>query len=1210
MSHTYKKLSPMLLKAKVPSFGFRKVISCLGIGVFLLAAVGAMADVGLTSKSGDSYYKDFPLFHPYPDENKKIQSIDRFGPVGIGIELLQPAFQMRIKNVEEGSPAAATGKLKKGQWIESINGRVLKDIDPRRILGQIITEAEATDGRVVFRVKDEKEAPVREITVQIPVLGEYSETWPLKCEKSDRIVRDFADYLAAKGNFAGPSIGGMGLLFMLSTGEDKDLEVARKWVEELVAKYAATEKIDTYPWFAGYGGPGLCEYYLRTGDKSILPVIQKIADCMKRNMYNSAWGGRGGCPFSYMAGGHMNAAGVHVVTFLLLAKECGVDVDEYTLQESLKHFYRYAGRGNTPYGDGLPEGGFVDNGKVGGLAFAMAAATSLTPEGENSVYAKARDVSAVKGFYSTSWMLHGHTGGGIGEIWRSASMGLMYDKKPRKYREFMDNRMWFYELSRRYNGSFGIIGGGGYDKSPDEGRPWGIGLALTYTMPRKTLQLTGAQDTQYCHEYKLPDRPWGIAADDVFYSLTPGEYKPGKRQNVDAEKLETDASWPILRRLRDPEVSDDAVLMYCHHPDEGVRDMATSRLRGRTRLIPGLLNDNDPRARRAGVQAAARLPADKVTPEMFDRIIAMVEDPDESWWVVEQALACLEKADPERLAPHVDRLAHWLKHEDWWLRRSAMRGLTKMAADKRFYTRILPIIGDMVANNTRAVALGSLNGVVKELQAADREVRDFAVDVFGKAYAEFPAELQAPGGCDMQAAVDYLLNGIARNLAVLPGGFDKLYAVSKERFPKQTLPHKDLYLGADMERFGPELREAFKPIILDELIPQFVGRNRNALLREAEWEKPKRMNQFAVGKMDGSGWRHGLVDLYQKAGIDRYNWQAWGLAPDEITWQYHSFDPPEKQLKGGWRYRDITLPKGMENWFKPEFNAEKAGWKSGHAPFAYKRGKLAPLGGCTFAADNRCGCGEEPHTLWENEVLLMRTNLELPPPEPRNRYRLLVGGMSHVNAGDGFAVYIDGEQVFETTSGVGKRVGGQPVGFFIHREIADAFKDGEINLAVKTFRDDTGYIAVWFEKMRMPPLGETELTQSAAAYPMISTSYFTEKKEEDKFQWDGIFKPNPDVLGKWQVIDRVETIEAFNPDKKMNARRVPYRSLTLKDNGKTNDKMWIWSGNMLMDLNKNAAWKMQVKTLAGVDYLFVEAGGFSWRTKAGWKPDWLVLKRK
>ena len=69
--------------------------------------------------------------------------------------------------------------------------------------------------------------------------------------------------------------------------------------------------------------------------------------------------------------------------------------------------------------------GFVDNGKNGNLAFAMAAAASLTPNGEQSVYAGARDAAAMTSFYTTTFMLHGHTGGGIGEIWRSAAMGLL-----------------------------------------------------------------------------------------------------------------------------------------------------------------------------------------------------------------------------------------------------------------------------------------------------------------------------------------------------------------------------------------------------------------------------------------------------------------------------------------------------------------------------------------------------------------------------------------------------------------------------------------------------------------------------------------------------------------------------------------------------------------------------------------------------------------
>jgi hypothetical protein len=41
----------------------------------------------------------------------------------------------------------------------------------------------------------------------------------------------------------------------------------------------------------------------------------------------------------------MNPAAAQVVTTLLLAKECGVNVDEPTLLRSLQFFYRFAGHG-------------------------------------------------------------------------------------------------------------------------------------------------------------------------------------------------------------------------------------------------------------------------------------------------------------------------------------------------------------------------------------------------------------------------------------------------------------------------------------------------------------------------------------------------------------------------------------------------------------------------------------------------------------------------------------------------------------------------------------------------------------------------------------------------------------------------------------------------------------------------------------------------
>jgi hypothetical protein len=314
-----------------------------------VALPASAADLDLTGTS--KYYKVHPQFHPYPEETTAVQSIDRFGPVGVGIHLLQPAFQMQVKNVEPGSPAEATGKLKKDQIIDSINGRVLKDMDPRQILGDIIAKAEASDGVVKLVVRENATANPVEVVVNIPVLGAYGKTWPLNDAKSDKIVRNLAEFVTKNGT------GGMGLgaLYLLSTGDEKDLEVVRGWMRKTAADNKDKKELDVYPWGAGYGGPALCEYYLRTGDDSIRHTIKLYADCMKKSQFNGAWGHKGVGSCSYSASGHMNAAGVHVLTFLMLAKECGVDVDEVTLQSALKYFYKFAGHGNVAYGDSLPE---------------------------------------------------------------------------------------------------------------------------------------------------------------------------------------------------------------------------------------------------------------------------------------------------------------------------------------------------------------------------------------------------------------------------------------------------------------------------------------------------------------------------------------------------------------------------------------------------------------------------------------------------------------------------------------------------------------------------------------------------------------------------------------------------------------------------------------------------------------------------------------
>ncbi len=413
-------------------------------------------------------------------------------------------------------------------------------------------------------------------------------------------------------------------------------------------------------------------------------------------------------------------------------------------------------------------------------------------------------------------MLIGHTGGGVGEIWRSYSMGLMADKKPKKHRAFMDNRRWFYELSRRFDGSFGIIGGGRYDRSES----WGLMMGMSYTAPRKTLRLTGAPRTRFSNSYKLPDRPWGTAADDAFYSLVAATEPNGKRQDVDAETFANGVSRSVWALMSDSGVSDDVLIKYAHHPDHGMRRGAASFIwkHQRDHLVPVLLRSKDPRVRHAGTMAIhcqfKRRPMtpDRVTDEMVGLLAGMINDPDEALWGVENALKAFALVRPELIAPHLDRLLYWLDHEDWWLSAAAMAPLTKLAPDKRYAERILPAVAAVVAGDTHVVRMQTAGRLFGAVRKADADVQVLAVKVLCKAYGDFPdaRTIHTPDRISMEGAFDYLLSLIGRYATQFPGGPDSLYAVSRTRYPGQVLPHEKLYLRQNPSQLNPELQKAIE----------------------------------------------------------------------------------------------------------------------------------------------------------------------------------------------------------------------------------------------------------------------------------------------------------------------------------------------------------------------------------------------------------------
>ena len=101
------------------------------------------------------------------------------------------------------------------------------------------------------------------------------------------------------------------------------------------------------------------------------------------------------------------------------------------------------------------------------------------------------------------------------------------------------------------------------------------------------------------------------------------------------------------------------------------------------------------------------------------------------------------------------------------------------------------------------------------------------------------------------------------------------------------------------------------------------------------------------------------------------------------------------------RFRDITLPAGMENWFMPDFDDSQ--WTSGKAPIG--KGSLKNWAHSGIILDNF------PSPWGEGEFLLMRTTFEVEELSC-DSYRIAALALR----GQGFHIYLNGQKIHTTNS--------------------------------------------------------------------------------------------------------------------------------------------------------------------------------------------------
>lgn len=976
------------------------------------------------------------------------QTIGDFGPTGLEV-YAEKDLSLRIASVLPGSPA--DGKLSQGQFITSINGQALPSglMEQRRFLARQISEAEAGDGGLSLNTKSGKT-----VRLQLEVLGSYSETWPVDCPKTDKIIRAHADHLtrlAAEGGLRSHDLtDALGILALLSTGEEQDLAVVRGIYRDRMHAYQPGI-IGSHSWYNGYSGIAVCEYYLRTGDESVMPYINEICEAARKWQVNGAWTHWAtGVNPQYVGGGLLNAAGTNLLTTLLLARQCGAEVDEPTLLAALRFFYRFVGHGTNPYGDHRGESGYSsNNGKNEQIAVAMQVATHSE---QPAIYAMARDKAASSTLYAYPYILNGHTGA-IGNIWYGLSAGLMRRQAPAHYRNWFDQAHWYYELSRRHDGSFEMSGTGRYDQES-----YGRASILGLTAPRQALQINGAPRSKFARSFSLPQQAWGNTADLAFLRTEGGpDYQPlDPLPHVELQQIAT-ASSEQLKRL-------------ASHPEHVYRQQVAAVLRQQphVHLIEALLESDDPFARHTaclainqyepwhmrysrGWLSGKSIAPEQFTQSMFASLIRMLRDPGESLWLKDQSMIALAHASPAQTMAHLDLILPWLEQrEEWWLNESALFALFPALETEAGCRRLLPVIGKMITQNVHTKSRGTFEYFIgRNMDKIPTAAQPMITATLKQVYADTPRLPSPEGEMDLIGITSFhLASHLQSLLAIDPAMAPAMAALSAQRLADLRNRERGIHIDAlisaaqkldqaGRKQVGDILSQHYRSLIFEE----------NAEVLHPDYDGPIKNYIGPLNKILA------IDELVGKPGWELLDSDSSG----QQSWLVTAFEPEEQRApKEMNRYRPVTLPAHLHDWFSPGHAART--W----TPYRFEAGRSAPFSHRNQPAW-KTALGPDA-----GEVILLRKTFELDDVDYK-LFRLVTYSRQ------GFDIYINGQKV-ESVSARTKNWSPRISYSDQNNQLRESLKPGTNVIAAKSFlqyfRGKEGDLEVYLEGLREMPRPE------------------------------------------------------------------------------------------------------------------------------------------
>ena len=401
------------------------------------------------------------------------------------------ARQILVTKVDKGSPA--DGVLSVGDVILGVGGEMFSD-DARKSFGRAIGIAETRQARGVLKMTVWRKGVKKDVKITLPVMGSYSDTAPYNCAKSAKILDAGCKRIAAKG-LRGGIPAQVNALALLASGKKEYLPMVREFArknapQDLKLKLHGGQGMVAWRW--GYTNLFLCEYYLATGDKTVLPAIREYSTKIARGQSGVGTWGHGmawpqanaGREHGTLGGyGALNQAGLVCQTSLVLAVKCGVadKVVADAIERGNKFFAFYIGKGAIPYGDHRPGWKVHDDNGKNSIAAVMFDAQNHTA----GAAFFSRMVTA-----SYDERERGHTGNYFSYLWGPLAASRAGEEAAAA---FLKEQRWFYDLGRRADGSYPYQGAAGSAGSEHKYGNWDCtgSHILSCALPLKKLYITG-----------------------------------------------------------------------------------------------------------------------------------------------------------------------------------------------------------------------------------------------------------------------------------------------------------------------------------------------------------------------------------------------------------------------------------------------------------------------------------------------------------------------------------------------------------------------------------------------------------------------------------------------------------------------------------------------------------------------------------------------